>query len=112
MRAEERQRPATKKGVKATAHAHASPWKAKSERQQERHLKRDAVLRTAARLFNEKGFHATSLDEVAERLHVTKPTVYHYVKNKDEILFECVRIGIETLHAAVERVGRSGGKAM
>jgi AcrR family transcriptional regulator len=105
-------RSAAKKAPRAAVIAHASPWKAKSERKQERHLKRDAVLRTAARLFNEKGFHATSLEEVAEQLHVTKPTVYHYVKNKDEILFECVRIGIETLHAAVERVGRSGGTAM
>lgn len=74
-------------------------------------MKRDAVLRVAAQLFNEKGYHATSLDEVAERLNVTKPTVYHYVRNKEEILFECVRIGIEMLHAAVERVGSSGGTA-
>ena len=90
-----------------------SPWKTqKVARKREREVKREAILRVAARLFNEKGFHATSLDEVAERLHVTKPTVYHYIKNKEEILFECVRIGIETLHAAVERVGSSGGTAV
>jgi AcrR family transcriptional regulator len=92
--------------------AYVSPWKKKRDRQKEREGKREAVLRVAAQLFNEKGFHATSLDEVAERLHISKPTVYHYVKNKEEILFECVRIGIETLHAAVERVGSSGGTAM
>jgi AcrR family transcriptional regulator len=92
--------------------AYVSPWKKKRDRQKEREGKRQAVLRVAARLFNEKGFHATSLDEVAERLNITKPTVYRYVKNKEEILFECVRIGIETLHAAVERVGSSGGTAM
>ena len=89
-----------------------SPWKKKRDRKREREVKREAVLRVAAQLFNEKGFHATSLDEVAERLHVTKPTVYYYVKNKEEILFECVRIGIETLHAAVEKVGNSGGTAL
>ncbi len=89
-----------------------SPWKKKGERRNERELKREAVLRVAASLFNEKGFHATSLDEVAERLYVTKPTVYRYVKNKEEILFECVRLGIETLHTAVESVGTSGGTAL
>jgi len=92
--------------------ADISPWKKKKDRKKEREVKRDAVLRVAAQLFNEKGFHATSLDEVAVRLHVTKPTVYYYVKNKEEILFECVRIGIETLHAAVEKVGNSGGTAL
>jgi len=96
----------------AAASAPPSPWKKKAERRKERELKREAVLRAAASLFNEKGFHATSLDEVAERLHVTKPTVYRYVKNKEEILFECVRLGIETLHAAVESVGSSGGTAL
>ena len=94
------------------AEAPPSPWKRKGERRTERELKRQAVLRAAAALFNEKGFHATSLDDVAERLYVTKPTLYRYVKNKDEILFECVRLGIETLRAAVEKVGSSGGTAL
>lgn len=98
--------------VHGVVDAPPSPWKRKGERGTEREVKRQAVLRAAAALFNEKGFHATSLDEVAERLYVTKPTVYRYVKNKDEILFECVRLGIETLHAAVERVGSSGGTAL
>ena len=68
----------------------ASPWKKPADRQKEREIKRDAVLRAAAQAFNENGFHKTSLDDVAERLNVTKPTIYYYVKNKDQILFECV----------------------
>ena len=103
---------ATERPAAKTAEAPPSPWKTKGERRKEREVKREAVLRAAAALFNETGFHATSLDEVAERLHVTKPTVYRYVKNKEEILFECVRLGIETLHAAVESVGSSGGTAL
>lgn len=98
--------------VQSVANALPSPWKRKGDRRTEREVKRQAVLRAAAALFNEKGFHATSLDDVAERLYVTKPTLYRYVKNKDEILFECVRLGIETLHAAVEHVGLSGGTAL
>ncbi|MFZ5512537.1 MAG: TetR/AcrR family transcriptional regulator [Pseudomonadota bacterium] len=92
--------------------AQPSPWSHRRDRDKEREIKREAVLRVAAQLFNEKGFHATSLDEVAERLHVTKPTLYYYVKNKDEILFECVRIGLEMMQAAIAEAGKSGGTAM
>jgi AcrR family transcriptional regulator len=89
-----------------------SPWFKSRDREQERKIKREAVLRTAGRLFTEKGFHATSLDEVAERLHVTKPTLYYYVENKDEILFECVRTSLQMLHSEVEAAGASGGKPL
>ena len=89
-----------------------SPWRKAGDRTREREIKREAVLRTAAQLFNEKGFHAVSLDEVAERLNVTKPTLYYYVKNKDEILAECVRSGLELMQAAIARSDKAGGSAV
>lgn len=52
------------------------------------HLKRFAILRTAAELFNERGFHEASLNELAKRLNVTKPSLYLYFKNKDDILLQ------------------------
>ena len=76
-----------------------SPWQPSGERDQ-RDRKRQAVLRTAARLFNEKGFHATSISDIAEHLNVSKPTVYYYIGSKDEILFECVRIGLKMVEDA------------
>lgn len=89
-----------------------SPWAPSAEREQVRIDKREAVLRVAAQVFNEKGYLAATLDEVAERLHVTKPTLYYYVKNKDEILYECVRIGLTMLQDAITEVGASGGTAL
>jgi AcrR family transcriptional regulator len=86
-----------------------SPWKPIREREKERQTKREAVLRMAAQSFNEKGFHATSLDDVAARLNVTKPTLYYYFKTKEEILFECVRIGLQMIGEAAENVARRGG---
>ena len=47
--------------------AAVSPWSSAESRARDRADKREAVLRAAAQLFNEKGFHATSLDEVAEQ---------------------------------------------
>jgi AcrR family transcriptional regulator len=97
-------------------HTAASPWAAPEQRSRTRDAlradKRAAVLRTAARLFNEKGFHATSLDEVAERLHVTKPTLYHYVHSKDEILFECVKAGLQMMREAIAARSAAGGSTL
>ena len=90
----------------------SSPWRTAVERERLRASKREAVLRTAAQLFNEKGFHATSLDDVAERLHITKPTLYYYIRSKDEILFECVSIGLQMLEDAIQAERAGGGRAI
>lgn len=57
-------------------------------------LKRSAILRTAGRLFNQKGFRETSLNDLADELQVTKPTLYYYVENKEDILFQCLHTAI------------------
>ena len=105
----------TKKSTASTpphAAAPASPWAPASAREQQREAKRNAVLQTAAQMFNERGFHATSLDDVAARLNVSKPTLYYYVKNKDEILFECVRTGLHMMQDGIEETSRNGGAAI
>ncbi len=89
-----------------------SPWTPSTERDKVRSTKREAVLRMAAQVFNEKGYHASTLHEVAERLNVTKPTLYYYIKSKDDILYECVRIGLTMLQDAITEVGATGGSAM
>lgn len=88
-----------------------SPWPQADERARERAAKREAVLRIAARFFNQKGFHATSLDDVAAALNVTKPTIYHYFASKDEILFECTRRGLDAIIEASRRSAAQGGSA-
>jgi len=77
-----------------------SPWRASRERLRDREVKREAVIRAAARAFNRKGYHNTSLDDIAAALEVTKPTVYYYVSNKEQLLFECFVAGIENIRAA------------
>src|SRR5271170_1593352 len=84
----------------------ASPWMASHERQRDRELKRDAVIRAAAREFNRKGYHNTSLDDIAARLEVTKPTVYYYVTSKEQLLFQCFVAGVERIRAAFRDVRR------
>jgi AcrR family transcriptional regulator len=67
--------------------------KAFDTRRRDPETKREAVLQTAAQLFLEKSYGRTSLNDVAERLNITKPALYHYFRNKEEILLECYRLG-------------------
>jgi AcrR family transcriptional regulator len=89
-----------------------SPWASPPEREQQREAKRFAVLSAAAQLFNERGFHATSLDDIAAKLNVSKPTLYYYVKNKDEILLQCVRQGLSMMLEGIESSRAAGGLAL
>src|SRR2546423_3691227 len=82
----------------------ASPWRASRERLRDRAVKREAVIRAAAREFNRKGYHNTSLDDIAARLEVTKPTVYYYVTSKEQLLFQCFVAGVEQIRATFRDV--------
>jgi AcrR family transcriptional regulator len=58
-------------------------------------LKRNAVLREATRIIGRRGYHNTSLDDIAESLQVAKGTLYNYVKDKQEILLECHKMALD-----------------
>jgi AcrR family transcriptional regulator len=77
-----------------------SPWSSPDERAVNRERKRGAVILAAARAFRERGYHNTSLDDIASLLNVTKPTLYHYVTNKEALLFECFRAGLDQIMVA------------
>jgi AcrR family transcriptional regulator len=49
---------------------------------------RQEILRTAARLFQQRGYDATSMNDVAGALKLSKGGLYHHFQSKDEILFE------------------------
>ena len=74
-------------------------------------IKRNAVLREATRIIARKGFHNTSLDDVAAALQVSKGTLYNYVTDKLEILYEChvmsLDIGLQAA-AFAEKHGTTG----
>jgi len=89
----------------------ASPWAVRRRRPRDHELKRDAVVRAAAQAFNARGYHNTSLDDIATALGVTKPTVYYYVANKEQLLFECFRAGLQQVRAAFRDASRSGRTA-
>ena len=87
----------------------ASPWSARRRRPRDHEVKREAVIRAAARAFNEHGYHHTSLDDIAADLGVTKPTVYYYVANKEQLLFECFLAGLRPIREALRESERLPG---
>lgn len=71
-----------------------------------------ALLLAAVRMFNERGFHATSLEDVAASLGVTKPVIYHHLGNKEQVLFECVRLGLEELRLGANQADETPGTGL
>lgn len=70
-------------------------------REEMRRAKRLAVLETGARMFNRRGYDRTKLDDIAAELSVSKRTLYYYVANKDDILFQCNVLAYEALEPAL-----------
>jgi TetR/AcrR family transcriptional regulator len=105
--------PAKKRGPAAkTKRAHTPVWNdIVPSRSAQRDLKREALLRAAVSAFNRHGFHQTSLDEIAQKLGVTKAALYYYFPTKNALLTACfdeaMKIARESL-ARAKREGRNG----
>lgn len=89
-----------------------SPFQTPAQKQTEREAKRQAVLRAAVRIFNERGFHATLLEDVAISLGISKPTIYHYLGNKEQVLLQCVIHGLEQLIEAADAARQEPGRGI
>ena len=59
---------------------------------EKREQKLHVILSNAAKEFIERGYYKTSLDDIARMQNVTKPTLYYYIKNKEDILVKCEQI--------------------
>lgn len=56
-------------------------------------VRREGILKAAAEIFAEMGYHRTSLEEIADRLDLTRASLYHYFSSKDALLSECLEFG-------------------
>lgn len=71
-------------------------------REEQNRLKQQAFFKTGIWYFNKKGFNGTSLDEIAEHLHVSKGAFYYHIKNKEDLLYNCYKHSLnisESIHA-------------
>src|SRR6201997_3188974 len=70
--------------------------------------RRNELTRTAARLFAEKGYHGTSVGDLAEAMGVQKGSLYAHIESKADLLWEVARDGAAAFHAALDEVPEEG----
>jgi AcrR family transcriptional regulator len=71
-----------------------------------------AVLSAAVRLFNDKGYEATSMGDLADALNITKSTIYHHVTSKQDLLRMAIDHALSGLQEAAAEVDSSVAPAI
>lgn len=80
-------------------------------RQAQHDAKRVAILSQAARLFNGKGSRATTLQDIAASLGLTKTSLYYYVKTKEELIYQCYMSALDRQHQSLDAIERDHSHA-
>lgn len=73
--------------------------------------RRAEILRSASAAFARRGFHGTSVEEIATALGMTKGSLYYYFRSKQEILFFCHDYSLDMLLALLAEVKKSPAPA-
>ena len=66
--------------------------------------RRRELNRQAARLFAERGYHGTSIGELAKAMGVQKGSLYSHIDSKQDLLYDTMREGADSFHAALDAV--------
>ena len=66
--------------------------------------RRSELTREAARLFAERGYHGTSIGDLAKALGVQKGSLYAHIESKQDLLYEAMREGAEAFHDALDEI--------
>src|ERR671936_535107 len=66
--------------------------------------RRSELVRQAARLFAEKGYHGTSTGDLAQAMGVQKGSLYAHIASKADLLWEVAREGAASFHAALDEI--------
>ncbi|SDI48192.1 TetR/AcrR family transcriptional regulator [Alteribacillus bidgolensis] len=75
-----------------------------SLREQKLQRKKEDIIRSAATILQEKGLHGTTMEEIAAQLLMTKGSLYHYFKNKEDLLFQCHKIILDTSNQKITEI--------
>jgi AcrR family transcriptional regulator len=67
-------------------------------------MQREEILAAAAQIFREKGYHATSMQDIAEAVHLQKGSLYHHIRSKEEILASLLDRALDLLIQSMQEV--------
>ena len=66
--------------------------------------RRSELSREAARLFAEKGYHGTSIGDLAQAMGIQKGSLYAHIQSKQDLLYETMREGAAAFHAGLDAI--------
>ncbi len=66
--------------------------------------RRSELTREAAKLFAQKGYHGTSIGDIADALGVQKGSLYSHIASKEDLLYETMRDGARAFHGALDAI--------
>jgi len=72
----------------------------------------ESLLQVAVKVFNEKGYDGTSMEDLSRRLGRTKSTIYHHVSGKEELLRLALQRALDALFAITEQPEFAAGRAI
>lgn len=67
-------------------------------------MQREEILAAAAQIFREKGYHATSMQDIAGAVHLQKGSLYHHIRSKEEILASLLDRALDLLIQSMQEV--------
>lgn len=70
-------------------------------------MQRGDIVQAAAQIFRQKGYHATSMQDIADAVHLQKASLYHHIESKQEILLEILDAALDRLTADISAVVES-----
>jgi len=74
--------------------------------------RRQEVIDVAARIFNEKGYEATSIQEIAEEVGILKGSLYYYIDTKEDLLFSVIKQAYDAALGVIEELEQREGSAL
>lgn len=86
-----------------------TPTHASDRRVRKRVRKIDEILRATAEVLVQRGYHNTSLDEIADRLDLAKASLYYYFESKDDLVSTCLATCADRVSARLVELAEGVG---
>lgn len=67
------------------------------------------ILDAARKLFREKGYYATTMQDIADAVGLQKASLYHYIRSKEALLLKIAGETMRLFHAELDRIEAAGG---
>ncbi|MEH6375734.1 TetR/AcrR family transcriptional regulator [Streptomyces sp. KLMMK] len=72
----------------------------------------ESLLAVAVEVFNERGYDGTSMEHLSKAAGISKSSIYHHVKGKEELLRLAISRALDGLFAVLDEPGATGGRAV